>query len=599
MIAQSLQKLKGSLSRRFGSQDLVAVDFDSRSIRAVSAQRSAQQVKLGRLRTQPMPEGIDLANAPAVGAALGAALKKMHLSASHLVMSVSRAQAVLKPLKLPAGTRDGEMASMVRYQVEKELPFRLEEAVIDFTVETQPTGGANGGEGIDVLVAAVQVPVVDFYRQVALAAGGKLLRLGLRPYANACCLRRHGDLGSGDTVAMVVITADQTEINVLSGDTVAFSRSVAIKAAGNGNDQPPAMQVTGEVLRSLQSYQTLQGSSKITSVIVTGGTGLEPTVRDQLAARLGAPCGGLELPESLNGQGASGEGCTAVGLAEADGGADAPFDFVHPKRPAVFRDVRKQRRQLATAAVVLALIASFAAGHFHLDAKRQDVARLNARVTELEKKNKSQVAPLRANLQKIQKWVDDDSRWLDHLAQLSVSGPGCTQGYVSKFEGKADGTLAFTLQSNKDKDIIDELRAVARSMGYGFTSNGPNSRERDPLNYNHRYTFQMPVAGAKIELTALAAATQPSRPDDDATNDPSFRVASYRPPSNTPPRPEWRPERRPEPTPGPTPQARPDWRQPQPQPSVTPAPRWGENNPRPTDKSGDRGDRSNRPRRPQ
>ncbi|MFW6061439.1 MAG: pilus assembly protein PilM, partial [Planctomycetota bacterium] len=108
---------------------LVAVDFDSRQLRLVEAERHRSGARIVRLAGFPMPEGIDLTDAQAVGAFLGRTLREMRLSRARVLMNVPRGQSVLKPLTLPPGTHSDEIAGMVQYQVSGELPFRSEEAV--------------------------------------------------------------------------------------------------------------------------------------------------------------------------------------------------------------------------------------------------------------------------------------------------------------------------------------------------------------------------------------------------------------------------------------------------------------------------------------
>ena len=117
----------GKLSgRRF-----VAVDFDSLQMRIAQAELNGQGVRVRRLVDVPVPEEVSLSDATAMGKLLAEALKEHRLGTSQMVLSVPRSQAVLKPIALPPGTGTDELASMVRYQMQSELPFRLEEASVE------------------------------------------------------------------------------------------------------------------------------------------------------------------------------------------------------------------------------------------------------------------------------------------------------------------------------------------------------------------------------------------------------------------------------------------------------------------------------------
>src|SRR4030095_11985857 len=103
---------------------------------------------------------------------------------------------------LPASDNLGELASMVHLQIGKDLPFRKDDAVIDFRVRPQAQGAAPAENAssdqqpavpkLEVLVAVAQLEVVNFYKGVADAAGVKLTGLGLHSYANARCVQACG-----------------------------------------------------------------------------------------------------------------------------------------------------------------------------------------------------------------------------------------------------------------------------------------------------------------------------------------------------------------------------------------------------------------------
>ena len=109
-----------------------AIDFDSRSLYIVWAQRTRAGAHIQKLTHAAIPEDIDTADANVFGAFLGKTLRATGVKA--VVMNVPRGMAVLKPLQFPPGTAFGELAGMVQFQVEKELPFPLAEAVVDFTL---------------------------------------------------------------------------------------------------------------------------------------------------------------------------------------------------------------------------------------------------------------------------------------------------------------------------------------------------------------------------------------------------------------------------------------------------------------------------------
>ena len=86
----------------------------------------------------------------AIGRAITAALEKLELKPVQAVMGVPRQLVVLRTLTLPLIEDVRELASMVHLQIGKDLPFRQEEAIIDFKVRGQtslpPRIESDGGQ---------------------------------------------------------------------------------------------------------------------------------------------------------------------------------------------------------------------------------------------------------------------------------------------------------------------------------------------------------------------------------------------------------------------------------------------------------------------
>lgn len=212
-----IEKLSAfGLGRKTGR--FCALDFDREQLRIVHAEFTGERTQILKLASCAMPEDVDIADAQAVGTFIGRMLSEMRVRSPSVVMHVSRGQAVLKPLVLPPVSGPGELAHMVLYQAENELTFRPEEAVVDFTIESHygiEAAPEDTPQGQHVLVAAVQRPVIEYYQKVAEAADVRLLKLGLRPYADLRCVQAFARAHAQGRVAIVHILADETEIDVM------------------------------------------------------------------------------------------------------------------------------------------------------------------------------------------------------------------------------------------------------------------------------------------------------------------------------------------------------------------------------------------------
>jgi Tfp pilus assembly PilM family ATPase len=179
---------------------VTALDIEGQVLRiAQTAPRgngtAVTRVAVGQLE---MPADADRSDPAIIGQAIGRALAGARVRPGVVVMGVPRQSVVLRTLSLPAIENIRELASMVHMQIGKDLPFRQEEAVIDFKVRSQvegqlpPEESGAAGEAVsssaggaaasparvEVLVAAVRRDTVDFYQRVAGAAKVKLAALG-------------------------------------------------------------------------------------------------------------------------------------------------------------------------------------------------------------------------------------------------------------------------------------------------------------------------------------------------------------------------------------------------------------------------------------
>ncbi|HOW19343.1 MAG TPA: pilus assembly protein PilM [Phycisphaerae bacterium] len=156
-----------SLWSGIGSRRVVCLDWDTRHLRLVYAAVSKGGVRILSVAEVPVPPNVEVGQAASFGAFLRATLRSEGLRTDRVVLNVPRQDAVLNPLKLPP-TSEGELANMVRFQIAKELPFALDQAVVDFAVLPKE-GDAQGG--IELLVAAVRNHIIEYYKAVAQEAG--------------------------------------------------------------------------------------------------------------------------------------------------------------------------------------------------------------------------------------------------------------------------------------------------------------------------------------------------------------------------------------------------------------------------------------------
>ena len=519
-----LRKL-GDRVRRGQQRRFSAIDFDSRHVWIAQGEQTAGGARIVKLATADVPEGLDMADPQALGALLGRTLDQMRLRTREIIMSVPRGQAVLKPVILPPVATTSELAGMVHYQAEKELSFRPDEAVVDFTLESHyglsHAPGGQEAEGEHVLVAAVRRPVVEYYQAVAKAAGARLLRLGLRPYADMRCVQAYVPHEAAGRVALVHVTADEAEIDVMDAGALTFSRSAVVKVPAAGGPADPAVRdavgtVVTEVTRSLQSYLGVERDSPLDVLLVAGGTGIEPHVREELFRRLSVRCELLNPARALGledpGPAASAF-VSALGLALGQGSeAVPPFDFLNPKRPVVQRDLKKVAAIAAVAALVLALVTVVGSAALYYYAAESRVSALTEEYNRLKEENRK-VSALAKRVETVDSWVRAGRNWLDQWAYLSAVFPSCTDVYATSLKTNPDGSVNFTVKA-RSNEAINELGLRLAAAGYDFKP-GQVTSGSDPYGYTYATTIKVMVKpGMKVDLASVSPVP---RPEDDAS----------------------------------------------------------------------------------
>ena len=565
---------------------ITALDVDGSVLRVVQTAPRGGGPIVARISAErlDLPADAERSDPAVMGKAIAKALDRLHLKPSSAVMGVPRASVVLRTLSLPVIDDVRELASIVHLQVGRDLPFRPDEAVIDFKVRRQTDDlsraetGSRAGDAaseargepavmakLEVLVAAVQREVVEFYRKSAEIAGLKLAALGLLSWGNARCVEACRVAEGSEALALVSLRPDEVGIDVVSQQSLLFSRGAAIKprtepvlppvdsaaqppaTSGDAGERPadeeatpglqpaPAPQpetfvdlVAIEVVRSLHSYGGIEPNNPVGKVIVVGATGHEPAVVEALQYRLSTPCtwldvaGTLELPSAAREHAAG--SIASIGLAlGVNDPQGLPLDFLHPKRPPVHRDLRRIRI-LASVATAAAAMIFLVAVQRHLKRQHEAVRdRLKAELTEAKKKQPIYTR-MRQQAATLGGWVGESANWLQHYAYLSAILPPSEELYITEFTVTApatgsrrggQGTIKLYVQA-RSGETLSKLDKQLRAAGYDVKPLAITPGA-DRYGYGFRSSVELIVPDKmKIDLSKVKA---PARPGDDVSLD--------------------------------------------------------------------------------
>lgn len=475
-------------------------------------------------------EGVtDLSRAPERGKALGRALQRLGIRTRRVVMGLPRAHVMLRTLELPPAGTPGELAAMVQFQVNRDLPFPASEAVVDFTLQPAAVEAARDetparveAPAVRVLAAVVKANLLGEFKEMARAAGLQPEAIGLRSHANARCVELCRLRPEERCLAIVSLQSNEIIFDVLSDGVLAFSRVGPMPRPPRGEQQEDGSReeqyvqgVLMEVVRGVHNYEGVEGHGAVCRLLVAGSTGAEHAVaaalarRFELAAEVLDPVSlvGLKRVEGNGATGAQAAFGLALGALDRDG---LPFDFLHPRKPPVQCDKRRVRT-LAVAAAAAFVFLGLTGWRAHLlGGRMEERSSLQEQIKEANR-NAAGYRQVRAQAKTVRSWEQANQRWLDHVALLSALLPASPDLYVSSVSAGSRSSLNLSVKV-RSGEILNRVGAALREAGYEVRPSAIT-----PVSDRYGYRFQ---AGIELEVPAamkvdLAALTVPDRPADD------------------------------------------------------------------------------------
>ncbi len=474
---------------------VVSVDWDWRSVRIVQASVRGDQVRVLAAVQRALDPGLAYGDPAGLGRFIRRVMDEERIAAGAAIVDIPRDQTVLHSLLLPKAKLD-DLAGMVRLQISKELPFALEESVVDFVVAGEEENGQQR-----VVVAAVRNEVLESFREVFSQAKLKLARVGLRPYANVMAVERALS-GAGDGRTMFVdVGPTLTEIDIIRDGRLLFSRSAAVAAipvpAARREESEPAEGVDAaaplteeqqkekivrtlvvELVRTLEAFRATEPNAAPDRVVIGGSCGIEAMLAEAAGPRLRAPVQLYAPPASLVQRLRTPPPMIAFSAALGlvlghTRGTEQVFDFLHPKEPQAEQRERARRIPLIAATIILALVAC---GAFFWNLKvrpqKQRLAVLTAQIADLEDEYKA-TKKFRELVEQIDGTWQAAPIWVDDLVLLAEAAPETKEAYLNNLALTDRGTISvkFVTKNNQTPNTLaDALSKVERPVAGGRTA---------------------------------------------------------------------------------------------------------------------------------
>ncbi len=426
-------------------------------------------------------------------AALRAELDARGVTARSVALGLARALVTVKPIELPPVV--GETREMVRFELERHLPFPADDAPFDF-LPLQPEGGpGQPAQAKRVLIAAADRRVVD--AALRLAEDAKLRPVSVTVAAHDLLALAQPE--GNQRVVWVHRTGDTADLLLAQGGDLVGSRSVPA-------EDPVAL--AAEIGRTF----TLARWRGCDAVWVSG---------DDAAALMGpltvlgvpvtAPAYTSRARRRLAALGEASRGAAELAVAVASGRGVRPLDLI----PAAIKPRRLTRPQRASVGILAAtlllslgtlLVPGFRE-HRRLNALNAEIARIGPEVRVVERslrelETRRRLAATVANIGAAA------IRPLPVLRELTEVLPN--DAWLSMLTLDAKG-VELTGQASQASALIPLLENSPRLERAEFAS--PVTRGRDKEQFRIRAGWEIAPDGAKPGVARPGAAD-----DDDAAS---------------------------------------------------------------------------------
>ncbi|MCX7046554.1 MAG: type IV pilus assembly protein PilM [Candidatus Sumerlaeota bacterium] len=216
----------------FGSQPAVGLDIGSSVVKAVQIRRSGTNIELEKVGIAPVyPDGEKSGDAvKAKVEAIKRALADGQIKTKQAVTSVNGEAIIVRYLQLP-NMPDDELRSALRFEAEEYIPFNLDECYLDSHILGRTTD-EGGAQKVDVLLVATRKDMIHDHSDMVRQAGIQPVIVDLDAFAFYNCFEVNYHPTGTETIALVNIGAQITNINIYSEGASRFSRDISI--AGDG-----------------------------------------------------------------------------------------------------------------------------------------------------------------------------------------------------------------------------------------------------------------------------------------------------------------------------------------------------------------------------
>ena len=488
------------------SKLVTGLDIGTGSIKMVQIRRISSGLEIVKAVSKEMSYNKDEKKYPdkeVVKDTIRNLLKDNNVRPGPVVSSIPRYLAAVKYITLPSKDRK-EIKEMLKYEAEKQMPFSVDKAELDFQILDEAAGSESS-----VLLAAVKKDIVEEHLKLLKECGLKPDCIDISSFAILNAVSNTNHLKEKSVIALIDIGSGMLEINIVKEGILRFTRSASVScddltlmmqkelnvdssvaerlkkeygliAPESGElAESPIAKVTKqwvssliyELRRSLDAYKVEQYGGRVEKLLLTGGgaglKGLVEILRDRLGIEVKVvnPLANISVGTSVSITSDTAPVFTsAIGLAlRGNIKNNIEINLV----PAWVEEAERLKMKRYIRLVIISLVAITIAGVIIV---LTDKAKENwAQISILDKRlDDLSLVHSRVELVKKQKDIIEEYQWegatiLEVLSALSKFSP--PDIYFTNIKFKKNEWLDLTGKAGSRSSISNMVNILQR-MGY-------------------------------------------------------------------------------------------------------------------------------------
>ena len=442
MVARTLGRRKRGGELRGSTTLVLCPEPLGVSAVVVAVRRGVARVE--RTVTADRPDSVDPSEPIALGSWIRTVLDGSGVRTRRTVLALPRGHVVLKRVAVPPALRPDEVPGAARLALLRAQAVPVQDVAFDCVPPPEPEGDDPPPSERTVLAGALPADRLRFVRELAQAAGLKLVGVRLRAQGTAELVRRATPAGASAAPTLAIVTGPGWGEFVL----VEHGELHLVREADIARDLSVEQSDRAVAVEAARTVLLRAGTPR---VAVLGDEGDRASLAEACASATERPAEVLEPPDTLwagtsetlsAAPGTIGRLAPLAGLALAEDAGRPGLDFLNPTRPPDPRSAVRRAAMLGAALIGIVAAGGWLLAQRELDALQARVSAVRQQKNELD----TQVVTYfreDARLRHAQRWAEGDPDWLAHLATVRAMLPPGDQGVLDALGGSVEASAVF------------------------------------------------------------------------------------------------------------------------------------------------------------